>query len=326
MHRPDATDLSALLLPLYRSARELPVEQFQSWALNRLKPQVSFDAAWWGSGVATSAAGLAVHTIHLHNLPPEILPKYAEVAHQDTPTFVGLERGTGIYRFHMPTIFAAKDKAGIRAFNRSIRNEHAMLCGTVDRATGFTQWMTLIRTDPNADFWDHEKELMGLLLPHMLEALAINRARHLEQYGERPTAKPRYGLAIADRLGFVYHADVKFAELLRDVCPGPTAHLPQRLVAGLLDRGRYVAGSVLFEVSRSADLLFLRARWVMPVDDLSPRERAIAQQIAQGRTHKEIAQALFLAPSTVRTHIQRIHEKLGCRNAAELIAQLDFVC
>jgi DNA-binding CsgD family transcriptional regulator len=46
--------------------------------------------------------------------------------------------------------------------------------------------------------------------------------------------------------------------------------------------------------------------------------------VALGKTYKEIAQALFLAPSTVRTHIQRIHEKLGCRNAAELIAQLDL--
>lgn len=51
---------------------------------------------------------------------------------------------------------------------------------------------------------------------------------------------------------------------------------------------------------------------------LSDRERAVAERFAAGLTYREIGEALFIAPSTVRTHLATIYGKLGVRNKIEL--------
>lgn len=45
--------------------------------------------------------------------------------------------------------------------------------------------------------------------------------------------------------------------------------------------------------------------------ELSRREGEIAAAYAEGASHKEIASRLFLAPSTVRTHLAAVYRKLG---------------
>lgn len=44
---------------------------------------------------------------------------------------------------------------------------------------------------------------------------------------------------------------------------------------------------------------------------LSPREREVAQLIASGRTNKQIAEVLFLSPRTVERHVANVLRKLG---------------
>ncbi len=59
-------------------------------------------------------------------------------------------------------------------------------------------------------------------------------------------------------------------------------------------------------------------RTASPVDALSDRERAVAEKFASGLTYREIGEALFIAPSTVRTHLAAVYEKLGVRNKIAL--------
>jgi two-component system nitrate/nitrite response regulator NarL len=54
---------------------------------------------------------------------------------------------------------------------------------------------------------------------------------------------------------------------------------------------------------------------------LSPREREVLRLIAAGRTIPAVAQELYLSPSTVKTHLQRLYEKLGVRDRAAAVAQ-----
>ena len=56
------------------------------------------------------------------------------------------------------------------------------------------------------------------------------------------------------------------------------------------------------------------------VGDLTDREREIAAWVATGRSNAEIAEALFLSPATVRTHVGRIMGKLHARSRAQLVA------
>ncbi|SCZ61623.1 regulatory protein, luxR family [Epibacterium ulvae] len=54
---------------------------------------------------------------------------------------------------------------------------------------------------------------------------------------------------------------------------------------------------------------------------LSPREREIAQFVARGCTDRDISEMLGISFSTVRTHVNRCFDKLGCANRAELSAR-----
>lgn len=51
---------------------------------------------------------------------------------------------------------------------------------------------------------------------------------------------------------------------------------------------------------------------------LTPREREVAQLLAEGRTNREIAQRLAISVKTVETHRTQLMRKLGTHSIAEL--------
>ena len=56
-----------------------------------------------------------------------------------------------------------------------------------------------------------------------------------------------------------------------------------------------------------------------PIDPLTPREEAVLDLAATGRTNSEIAEDLHLSMSTVKTHIGALMTKLSARNRVELV-------
>lgn len=53
-------------------------------------------------------------------------------------------------------------------------------------------------------------------------------------------------------------------------------------------------------------------------ESLSPREQEIARAYANGDNYRKIANDLFIAPTTVRTHLATIYRKLGVSSKLEL--------
>ena len=51
---------------------------------------------------------------------------------------------------------------------------------------------------------------------------------------------------------------------------------------------------------------------------LSSRERELVALVARGHTDAQIAEQLFITVRTVRTHLDRIRDKSGCRRRADL--------
>ena len=52
---------------------------------------------------------------------------------------------------------------------------------------------------------------------------------------------------------------------------------------------------------------------------LTPREREVLVQIANGASNKEAGRKLGISPRTIEVHRARIMEKLGAKNAADLV-------
>jgi FixJ family two-component response regulator len=52
---------------------------------------------------------------------------------------------------------------------------------------------------------------------------------------------------------------------------------------------------------------------------LTPRERQVLEQVIAGASNKEAGRKLGISPRTVEVHRARIMEKLGARNAADLV-------
>jgi DNA-binding CsgD family transcriptional regulator len=57
-------------------------------------------------------------------------------------------------------------------------------------------------------------------------------------------------------------------------------------------------------------------------DGLTPAERRVAELVADGRTNREVAAALFLGERTVASHLTHIYAKLGVRSRTELARSL----
>jgi len=52
---------------------------------------------------------------------------------------------------------------------------------------------------------------------------------------------------------------------------------------------------------------------------LTPREREVLMQLAEGASNKEVGRRLGISPRTVEVHRARIMNKIGARNAADLV-------
>ena len=136
-------------------------------------------------------------------------------------------------------------------------------------------------------------------------------------------------------------------------CPWPSAYARWRLAEALLERGapREEAAVPLRQVwatarglgarplRAEAEVLARRARIALapaaadlaesateqppvPGDELglTPREREVLALVAEGRTNRQIAEALFISDKTASVHVSNILAKLGVANRAEAAA------
>lgn len=66
----------------------------------------------------------------------------------------------------------------------------------------------------------------------------------------------------------------------------------------------------------------VRTTMIRATADLTPQELQVSIMLADGRTTREAAAALFLSPKTVEYHLRKVYAKLGIGSRAELAALL----
>ncbi|AKG44757.1 response regulator [Streptomyces xiamenensis] len=54
---------------------------------------------------------------------------------------------------------------------------------------------------------------------------------------------------------------------------------------------------------------------------LTDREREVLQLVANGRSNREAAAALFIGEASIKTHLQHIYDKFGVRDRASAVAE-----
>jgi len=89
------------------------------------------------------------------------------------------------------------------------------------------------------------------------------------------------------------------------------------IAAGFLALGLFIGARVIGGVTKPAP--FDGNPKAQATLGISPRELTVLQQIAAGRSNKEIAAHLDVSPNTVKTHAARLFEKLGAKRRTEAI-------
>jgi two-component system nitrate/nitrite response regulator NarL len=116
------------------------------------------------------------------------------------------------------------------------------------------------------------------------------------------------------------------------VDPAGAYDLVQAGAAGVLEKDATpdAIGDALVRIARGETVLApsvqaalvsgVRERRDPPVA-LSPRERDVLHGLARGLSGPQIAAELHLSPSTVKTHLQRLYERLGVSDRAAAVAE-----
>ena len=178
------------------------------------------------------------------------------------------------------------------------------------------------------DFAVRDRLALQLLTPHFsrlwheartrrLLAKALEELDRANEHGSR-------GVIFLGADGEAEFISPPVHRLLRDFFPAaPADRLPAAL-ADWLEDGRSQSllrrrGDRRLVIDRTADSLILEER--VEEIPLTARERDVLSWVARGKTNAEIAQLLWLAPSTVRKHLENVYAKLGVNTRTAAVAR-----
>jgi DNA-binding NarL/FixJ family response regulator len=78
--------------------------------------------------------------------------------------------------------------------------------------------------------------------------------------------------------------------------------------------------AVVFEIAQRVALARRRGSNRRAVEQLTPRELEVLRALAEGLASRDICERLYIAPNTLRTHVQNIMSKLRVHSKLEAVA------
>jgi DNA-binding CsgD family transcriptional regulator len=178
------------------------------------------------------------------------------------------------------------------------------------------------------DFRARDRLILELLTPHFSRLWHEARTRRLlgKALAELDRAEeqgPR-GVIFFGPDGEAESMSASAHRLLRDFFPAASAGRLPAALADWLENGRSQSllrrrGDRQLVVERTFDSLILEER--VEKVPLTERERDVLSWVARGKTNAEIAQLLWLAPSTVRKHLENVYAKLGVNTRTAAVAR-----
>jgi len=308
--------LSVLLLDLYRFARELPLVDFQERVLERLAEALPFDSAWWGM----SALDRELHSSFPFRLPPDYVDYWRGIRGHDLMADAVMSRPAVTVNFDHTALHATPV---FTAFVDRFDICQAMCTLLMNPDLRLTTFLSLYRCGAGArPFSEAERQLKQLVMPHLWAAWSSNWIAQLAA-AKAHSVSDRVSLAVVDQKGMLHAAEPRFSELMQLEWPrwsGP--ELPAELRAGLGDETPHERHVLTTHLIPVRGLYLVEARRRSALDRLTARERLIAEHFGSGKSYKEIAASLAVAPATVRAHLRAIYSKLKISDKTELAALL----
>jgi DNA-binding CsgD family transcriptional regulator len=201
----------------------------------------------------------------------------------------------------------------------------------LDVAIPSPPWHTktfIFERGPGRDFTERDRLMLDLLQPHFgrLWRAAQTRRRLQTAIAALESASeldPRGLIVLAPDGRIEFASPSARRQIGEHFGVAPEGELPRALTlwveSGSATLTRRVAGCRL-TVDRSGDTLLLEE--IRDELGLTPREREILAWVARGKTNAEIAEILWIAPTTVRRHLENIYTKLGVRTRTAAAARL----
>ncbi|MEM5285803.1 helix-turn-helix transcriptional regulator [Paraburkholderia sabiae] len=325
--RPEETTmrrLSDAILSIYKASKSSTQTEFLAHAFQIIGEYVPYDRIHWRAGVVGDA-GLTIYTLGAFTAPRVSERNPIDVSHVKGSESILLPR------ISCPPDESTHDRDEFDHLANTIavwyRFGERADTPTVTSGLRFANLsffvLSLQRDGPSSSFTDNDREIVQTLHDHISEAWGTNATDRLERFLHVQHEQEGAG-AIVTASGIVLFADDRFVQHVATRWPRPVdAHLPDPLRLALIAGKTYfVENAHRYRIMRDGPIACICAHPRRAVDSLTARELQVAQHIALGLTHKEIARLLGISPSTVRKQIVSIHERMGVRNNAELAAQL----
>jgi DNA-binding CsgD family transcriptional regulator len=180
------------------------------------------------------------------------------------------------------------------------------------------------------DFGERHRRALSALGPHLTAVIRNARARRrLADLAAIADAanndESARGYILLNRKLEVEHASLVARRILSSWFDHPVSRLPTLLEEWLLsdDRGKPLSlerngTRLMLEAPTPHTLLLTEERVVATT--LTAREREVLRWIAAGKSTKEIAGELWVAPATVSKHLHHIYRKLGVTSRTGALA------
>jgi DNA-binding CsgD family transcriptional regulator len=190
-----------------------------------------------------------------------------------------------------------------------------------------TKTLMLDREIGARDFTERDRRVLDLLQPHFARLWRTAETRRLLRAAldsaDSGSEEDARGMVILASDGRIAFASPAARRLLRDyVGESRGADLPPAL-ADWLESGApvltHVDGDRRLTVRRDGDALLLEEK--RDVLGLTARESQILAWVARGKTNREVAELLWIAPTTVRKHLENVYAKLGVTTRTAAVAR-----
>jgi DNA-binding CsgD family transcriptional regulator len=178
------------------------------------------------------------------------------------------------------------------------------------------------------DFTERDRAVLDHLQPHLARVWQTGRTRRLLRSAvaalQRADEHDAQGVILLGVAGEIEFTSPPSQRLLREYFPpSPADRAPLEIVDWLASG----AAAPLVRRSDGRRLTIQHADGALLLEErrdevnLTAREREVLCWVARGKTNAEIAALLWLAPSTVRKHLENVYAKLGVRSRTAAVTR-----